>query len=352
MRSVLVLRALGLGDLLAALPALRALREAFGDRRLILAAPRPLAPLARLAGCVDEVVDAEPFAPLRGVDGPPRVAVNLHGKGPQSHRQLLALRPERLIAFANPEIPESRDGPQWDHREGSSGYFRPHRGDGYVVGGEGGVEHEVHRWCRLLESYGIPADRARLDLPAPDRPVPEAARGATVIHPGAASAARCWPPERWAAVARVESRRRNVIVTGGRAEVLLARRVAEIAGLGRSAVVAGATDLLDLAALIASAGRVLCGDTGVTHLATALGTPSIVLFGPISPARWGPPPDRPHHRVLWKGSEGDPHAAKVDPGLLRIEVDDVLRAVQELDQVREGVLGLDEISLTALEGRR
>ena len=45
-------------------------------------------------------------------------------------------------------------------------------------------------------------------------------------------------------------------------------------------------DLLELTAVVAAAARVVCGDTGVAHLATALGTPSVVLFGPTSPARW------------------------------------------------------------------
>jgi ADP-heptose:LPS heptosyltransferase len=70
---------------------------------------------------------------------------------------------------------------------------------------------------------------------------------------------------------------------------------------------------------------VLAGDTGVGHLATALGRPSVLLFGPTSPSRWGPPPDG-RHVVLWKGSTGDPHADEPDPGLLRITVDEVLEA--------------------------
>ena len=68
----------------------------------------------------------------------------------------------------------------------------------------------------------------------------------------------------------------------------------------------------------------LCGDTGVAHLATAFGTPSVVLFGPTPPAEWGPPPERPQHVVLHRGGRGDPHADEPDPGLLAITVEDVL----------------------------
>jgi ADP-heptose:LPS heptosyltransferase len=93
-------------------------------------------------------------------------------------------------------------------------------------------------------------------------------------------------------------------------------------------VLAGRTDLAGLAATVAGARHVLCGDTGVAHLATAFRVPSIVLFGPTPPAEWGPPPDRPRHRALWAGRRGDPHADTPDPGLLEIGVDQVLAALR------------------------
>jgi ADP-heptose:LPS heptosyltransferase len=312
---LLVLRALGLGDLLTALPALRALADAFPGHHRVLAAPAALEGLARHSGTVDEV------APTAGLDRPldPRlagadVAVNLHGRGPRSHKLLLAARPRRLIAFANPAVPAGAAGPRW------------------LPG-----EYEVARWCRLLECSGVPADPRRLDLAPPPGPPPPGTASATLIHPGAASAARRWPPERFAAVARAEADRgRAVVVTAGPGEAELADAVAELAGRPPRLTVAAGGDLLALARLVAAAGRVLCGDTGVAHLATALGTPSLVLFGPVSPAEWGPPPGRPWHRALWAGSTGDPHGTLPDPGLLRLGVGEVLRA---LDGVGERMPG-------------
>jgi ADP-heptose:LPS heptosyltransferase len=84
-------------------------------------------------------------------------------------------------------------------------------------------------------------------------------------------------------------------------------------GLGPQAVLAGRTDLLGLSALVASARLLVGPDTGVAHLATAFGTPSVVLFGPTSPALWGPPADRPQHRALWAGRTGDNFAAEPTP---------------------------------------
>ncbi len=120
-----------------------------------------------------------------------------------------------------------------------------------------------------------------------------------------------------------------MLLTGSRGEVGLARAIAVEAGLDPRCQLAGQTDIRALTALVAAAGTVVCGDTGVAHLATALGVPSVLLFGPTSPAHWGPPPDRGIHRVLWEGRPGDPHAESADPGLLEIEVDAVLRALPE-----------------------
>ena len=292
-----MLRALGLGDFLTSVPALRALAEAFPEHRRVVAAPAALAPLVRLSGVVDGLVDTAPLAPLDPLLHGADVAVNLHGRGPQSHRILLDAAPGRLIAFRHAEVPESAGGPPWTP-----------------------AEHEVRRWCRLLAASGIPADPNRLELPAPPGPPPVSR--AVVIHPGAASAARRWPAERWAAVAAAQDH--PVVLTGTAAERELCQAIAARAGLPGTAVLAGATDLLGLAAVVAAARVVLCGDTGVAHLATAFGTPSVVLFGPVPPAEWGPPPDRPQHVALWTGGRGDPHAEEPDPGLLRITVDDVL----------------------------
>lgn len=305
---LLVLRALGLGDLLTGVPALRALADAYPAHHRVLAAPGGLAALALRTGAVHEVVPTEPLAPLDASVHGPDVAVNLHGRGPESHQVLLAAAPARLLAFAHPRVPASADGPDW----------RPD-------------EHEVLRWCRLLQAYDIPADPGRLDLEVDVAQAPPAARNATVLHPGAASAARRWPVPRWAEVARAQrAAGRPVVVTGGPGEVERAHAVADAAGLPDGAVLAGRTDLLTLAAAIAAAERLVCGDTGVAHMATAVGTPSVVLFGPVPPAAWGPPPERPWHRALWAGRRGDPHAETTDPGLLAVSVDDVLAALEEL----------------------
>ncbi|WBB69779.1 glycosyltransferase family 9 protein [Micromonospora sp. WMMD812] len=307
---ILVLRALGVGDLVTVVPALRALRAAHPDRPLALAAPAWLAPLAGLVGGVDRLVDTRGLGPTRWPGPAPDLAVNLHGRGPQSHRMLAGARPGRLLGFANPEAGFT-DGPDWNE-----------------------AEHEVDRWCRLLTWYGIPADPADLAL---RRPSPAGVpTGATVLHPGSKIPAKRWPADRFADLARrLAGRGHRVVLTGSADERPLAERVAGAAGLPPDAVLAGRTDVGELAALVAYARVVVSGDTGVAHLATGYGTASVVLFGPVPPTRWGPPPDRPRHRVLWAG-EGDwPRWDGVGshPSLAAVGVDQVSAAVDEVERV-------------------
>jgi ADP-heptose:LPS heptosyltransferase len=309
-----VLRALGLGDLLAAVPALRGIARAFPRHRRLLAAPAwlaPLLPLIEEAGdpCLHGLVELAGLgAAPEALPRRPDLGVNLHGRGPQSHRLLLSSQPRRLIAFRNAAVEETRAMPAWDPDE-----------------------HEAGRWCRLLRESGVEAEPGELGIRHPAVQLPDWAHGATLLHPGAASASRRWPPERWSAIARAElAAGREVLVTGSAAEAPLARSVAAAAGIDPSRRLAGRTDLQGLAGLVAAAGVVVCGDTGVAHLATALASPSVLLFGPTSPRHWGPPGDGRPHRVLWRGRSGDPHGTEVDPGLLEIDVEEVVAAIESV----------------------
>ncbi len=306
--ALVALRALGLGDFLTAVPAYRALARAFPAHHRILAAPRALHELLPLLGdAFAEAVDAAPLGRLPARLHAPDIAIDLHGRGPQSHRVLLALEPHRLIAFEHPDVDESAGGPQW--RAG---------------------EHEVLRWCRLLAESGIAAEPWHLGIAAPSCPAPPAFAGATIVHPGAASEARRWPVERFAAVARrCALRGETVIVTGAASERELTGDVTRLARLPRERDLGGRTSLTELAALVAGAGRVICGDTGIAHLASAYGVPSLVLFGPVSPQEWGPP-RRARHRALWAGRSGDPHGVETDPGLRALGTELVMRELSSL----------------------
>jgi ADP-heptose:LPS heptosyltransferase len=299
--DVLVLRALGLGDTLAAVPALRALRRAVAGS-IMLAGPAGPAELLRRDGVVDDVLPTEGLHRLARADA--GVAVNLHGRGPQSHHLLQRASPDELVAFACAEA--GVPGPLW-------------RQD----------EPERSRWCRLITSrWDVTADPDDVRLPADGLIAPVTPD--VVVHPGAASASRRWPLERWSTVIRALQGDRRVVITGGPDERDAALALAARSGLRTDDVLAGATSLQDLAGLVAQGRLVLSGDTGMAHLAYAFGTPSVTLFGPTPPRWWGPPTTGPHI-ALWKGAAvGDPHGTEADPALLRLQPADVLAAVRTL----------------------
>jgi hypothetical protein len=304
---LVVVRAGGLGGFLTAVPAYKALASAYpGHHRVLLASAR-LGSVVWLSGCFDELIstDVPVRLPhhLRGAD----VLVYLHEPGMTSDRMLRVAAPRRLVAFAKADAARSESGPRW----------RRH-------------EHEVERWCRMLEGHGIPANPFHLDLPRPRR-VRRDLRGATVIHPGSTVDVPPWPVDRWAAVARRVwgGGTNRVVVTGTRAERGRALAIARAAGLPIDAVRAGKTMLADLPGLIATAERVVCADTSIAHLATAMGAPSVVLFGSRSPLEWGPPAHRPWHRVLWHGPASASDSASA---LLEISVPEVLDAIASLSE--------------------
>ena len=107
-----------------------------------------------------------------------------------------------------------------------------------------------------------------------------------VVHPGAAAPSRAWPPlHHAAAVELLEGAGHRVVVTGGPNEKRLTATVA-----GPSALdLGGRTDLKTLAGVLAGALAVVTGNTGPAHLAAAVGTPVACLFSPVVPGiRWAP----------------------------------------------------------------
>jgi lipopolysaccharide heptosyltransferase I len=158
--------------------------------------------------------------------------------------------------------------------------------------------HVVDRGLALAEAAGA----ARPSIPAfpLSVPGPEAADAVrrvlgltateefAAVNPGAAWPNKRWPPERFGAVAAAMRERRGLrsVVLWGPGEETLAASVA--AASGGAAVPAPATSLADLVAILSAARLVVSGDTGPLHLAAALGTPVVGLYGPTDPRRNGP----------------------------------------------------------------
>jgi ADP-heptose:LPS heptosyltransferase len=235
----------------------------------------------------------------------PNIAIDLHGNGPASRSVLAALQPDRLIAYTTDPSPYGTC--VWDP-----------------------AEHEVARWCRLVATaFGLPADTVKThghvggSLPLPDLPG-DLPSGAVIVHPGASAPSRQWPAERFAAAACVLRRhRRPVVITGSASERHLVEQVALASG---ARALTGLT-LDELFALVGRAALVVSGDTGIAHVAATFRTPSVVLYGPISPRLWGPPELAIHRTISLRTTDdppGDPQANQPDPALLRIPVSLVL----------------------------
>lgn len=299
---IAVLRALQLGDLLCAVPTLRALRRGYPDARItLIGMPWAEAFVRRFAHLVDAFLafPGHPALPERApdLDAFPAflaaghrarfdLVLQMHGRGEVTNPIALLLGGARTAGF------HPRDG--WCP---DPAHFCPWPEHGT----------EVQRCLALSDFLGLERQGDALELPigrderaaaaALQREHGLAAGEYVCMHPGARLASRRWPAERFAAVAaRLAAEGHRIVVTGCWDEAALCRTVAEAAGEG-GVDLCERTSLGELAALIADARLLVCNDTGVSHVAAALRTPSVVVSCGADASRFAPA-DRARHRVL------------------------------------------------------
>jgi lipopolysaccharide heptosyltransferase I len=151
-----------------------------------------------------------------------------------------------------------------------------------------------------------------------------------LLNPGAAWPNKRWPPSRLAAVAVALRERHGLMsaVLWGPGEEGLARDVA--AGAAGAAVVSPKTTIADLVALARGAAIMVSGDTGPTHIAAALGTPLVGIYGPTRPARNGPisPDDETVSRDATCQCHHRRRCTRAEMCLLDIDVAEVMAAVE------------------------
>ena len=300
-RRLAILRALQLGDLLCAVPALRALRRALpGTQITLVGLPWAEAFARRFAHLVDAFVAFPGFPGLP--ETPPNLAalpgflhamqaarydavVQLHGRGDVTNLLVAAFGAPRTAGFVgrNAWCPDPARYAPW-----------PETG------------HEILRLVSLIDFLGIPRAGLDLEFPLEGGECEEAARlreahalvpGEYVcVHPGARLPSRRWPVERFAAVAaQVAAQGFRVVVTGGPDEAALAGHVA--AAVPGAVDLCGRTPLGVLGALLGNARLLVSNATGVSHVAAAVGTPSVVVSCGADPARFAPL-DTERHEVL------------------------------------------------------
>lgn len=347
-RSVLLIRPDHLGDLLFVGPAIRMARQELPAARLtLLVGPWSQAVAARYAD-LDEVLTC-PFPgferqPKKNLLAPYRLLFATAGRLRGRFDAAVVLRFDHwwgawLAAAAGIPLRIGYDRPETRPFLTHALPYRPDR-------------HEVEQNAALIAALcGCDAGR-----PGPLQfPIGEAARAwaadwladhgvrggrpLIAIHAGAGAAVKQWPPAAWAEVARQlsETFDAQILLTGSAAERPLAQAI--MAGLAVPALDAtGQTDLEQLAALLERCTAVLGSDSGPLHLAVAVGTPTVHLYGPASAVKFGPWGDPTRHIVLrsnwacapcnrldWPAAVLSQHAC-----MSAIQVDDVLRATQAL----------------------
>jgi ADP-heptose:LPS heptosyltransferase len=318
-RRIAVVRMLpGLGDLLCAVPALRAIRLAEPSAHVtFIGLPAGTWLRDRFAGYVDGWLscDSCPGLPESTPD-PGRhrqflararaarfdLAVQLHGDGSVTNAFTASLGARRWGGLRRPGA------------DGSNPMLAPLRPG----------RHEVERCGDALRAVGLPFDDPGLEFPirAGDRDELCAALGTqpttlAVVHPGASRPERRWSATAFAAVAdHLAHRVDRVVLTGSAGEAgTVAAVIAEM--VTRPINLAGRTSVGALGALLAAARVVVSNDTGVAHLAGAVGTPSVTVFAHSDRRRWAVRGD--HHREVHGPSGGWP-----DPGAVVSCVDEVL----------------------------
>lgn len=337
---ILVLRALMLGDMLCAVPALRAIRRAWPRARIsLLGLPASRDYFSRL-DCVDEWLAFPGWPGLpeqppdlralpgflagmqaRGWD----LAIQLHGGGQLTNPLVALLGAKHCAGFAaaNAMVPAA-----------DAERFCPWPEQG----------HETQRLLALCRHLRLPVDDAALEFPlrAEDAgalrrawPGWDDCDGYACIHAGAQLPSRRWPVGRFAAVAQgLHDAGLTLVLTGTAAERELVGQLSELLGARRLPHVnlVGRTDLWALGALLQRARLLLCNDTGVSHIAAALKVPSVVVACGSDVARWAPA-DHGLHRVLAQPAPCRPCGHAVCPHghacALALSVTEVLAAACE-----------------------
>ncbi len=311
--KLLVFRALQLGDMLCAVPALRALRAALPHSHITLVG---LPWAAQFARRFNDYIDD--FAAFPGHPGFPEqpvqeqqvpafyrqmrehrfdLALQLHGSGEISNQIVCAFGAAVIAGFAPTDSTPA--GMTLSIAYPKSGA-------------------EAVRLLTLTARIGAPLQAAHLEFPLADADQQELdassiaaglQRGRYLcFHPGARNRAKCWSPQNFAQVADALALESGlpIVLTGSEKEIDLADAVA--ARMRTPALnAAGPISIGAMAALIGGARLLVCNDTGVSHIAAGLRLPSVVIFSSADMQRWAPL-DSMRHRCV-RDPEGTRTAA-------------------------------------------
>jgi lipopolysaccharide heptosyltransferase II len=273
--DILAVRFSSLGDLLLTTPLLRAIRERHPEARLTFVVRTDMADALRDNPRLTELITWDHGSPLRHLAGRLRGRRWTHRLDLHGSLRSLALR--RLVGGRWSGYPK--------HRLRRAMIIRSRRRLG------GALPPVAQRYFAAARGLDVTPDAGGLEFHIPP-PAIEAADRFLAAHAlggldrplvalgiGAAHFTKRWPLEHWMTLARRLAPANDLVVLGGTAEREAGEAVAAAAA-GRAVNAAGAFALPGTAALLRRSRAVVVGDTGVLHLATAVGTPVAALYGP------------------------------------------------------------------------
>ena len=283
MNRFLIVRLGSLGDVVHGIPVAAALRASFPDARIDwLTDPRYIELLALVPG-----IDGRIPIDTRRVGDTMRTVSRLRAAGYDAAIDLQGLIKSAVLARAA-GARRVVGFPRAHVRESAATLLYTDRPD------PGETPHVVFKNLALLAAVGIRDRRVSFPLLIPPSAAADHVRsrasadGYAVLNPGAAWPNKRWPPDRFGALAAFIRDRLGLssFVLWGPGEQPLAAAVAVASG--GAAQVAPATTIADVFAIAQGARLVVSGDTGPLHIAAAVGTPIVALFGPTWPERNGP----------------------------------------------------------------
>jgi len=301
-RRIAIFRALQLGDLLVAVPAFRAIRKRFPAAEItLIGLPWAASFVQRFNRYIDRFVEFVGFPGIDEVEANPErtacflqeqraceydLVVQMHGDGKTSNPFALALGGKVTV-----------------------GYFEDRRPAGMTLGRQYPDDQpEIERNLGLARLLGCSDCDPGLEFPlfkqdyaeagALLHQLPAATRPWVGIHAGARPPARRWPVEYFAQVADTFAQHfsAQIILTGSPGEKTTIRQVADLMKT-QPLNIAGETSLGGLAALISELDLFISNDTGPAHIAEAVDTPGVTIFGPADYRRWAPL-NQERHRVV------------------------------------------------------
>jgi heptosyltransferase I len=295
-KNILLIKPSSLGDIVMTLPALSALRRSFPHARIAWLVRPAFAPLIEGHPHLDEILYFDrnklakawycPFA-MKALGS---LIGELRRRRFDAVLDLQGLLRSASLAWASGC--KHRFGPVWGREFAHHLYTT-------IVPRHADWVHVIDYYMKIIEAMG--GSDLRVEFVLPEKPAAVAAVDTllaqhnltreryAILIPGSAQLSKCWPPERFAALAdRLSSEHGlSIVATGSAPESTM---VEQIQSHARCPIVnlAGRTSLPELVEVLRSARIVVSNDTGPGHIAAALGKPLVMMFSWSNPLRVGP----------------------------------------------------------------